>query len=597
MRLSGRPRQVRARLDAVELDAPRAFARWLAEHRRPLGQILEHGTLLDREDVEAMLDLSIPGVDELVGLMEIERLAGRRYDLIIVDTAPTGHTLRLLAAPETVTLVSDVLDALQEEHRVIREQLAHVGGRPELADQLIEMLAAQAQRTSDRLRGRSTEFRWVTLPEALSIAESEDAIAALEEAGIRVTDIIVNRVLPDASPCPVCDRRRAEERIAIGKIHRGIGRRRRLYVVPAEIVEPRGMKALAKIAKKISTTADAGDAEVESHRTSSSASPVSSVVASSNDVAAESLAAITGASLIFFGGKGGAGKTTVAAATALRIARAHREARVLLLSTDPAHSLADVLRAPITDTPSRIAGAPPNLLVRELDAPRALAARRVDLAAAFSEIASAFGAGDAGRSVSRAGELMNLAPPGIDELFGIVSVFEARAAYDTIVVDTAPTGHALRLLEMPDAAREWTHTLMRVLMKYRALVRPGQLGAELVGLAKSVRDLQSVLRDPVRTKFLIVTRAAELPQRETERLARRLKTLRLSTPAIVVNTMTLAPGSCRRCRATATAERRVVTAMPRGGVIIQAPLAAPPPRGVAALESWAGRWIIERTKR
>src|SRR5205807_9362019 len=129
-----------------------------------LGQILEHGSLLDREDVEALLDLSIPGVDELVGLMEIERLASLErnvaktgktktgktkpaaYDLVIVDTAPTGHTLRLLAAPETVTVVSDVLDALQEEHRVIREQLARVGGRPEAADRLIAMLAEQARR-------------------------------------------------------------------------------------------------------------------------------------------------------------------------------------------------------------------------------------------------------------------------------------------------------------------------------------------------------------------------------------------------------------------------------------------------------------------
>ena len=65
-------------LDAVELDAPRAFARWLREHRRPLGDILEHGTWLDREDVDALLDLSIPGVDELVGIIEIALAAWRK---------------------------------------------------------------------------------------------------------------------------------------------------------------------------------------------------------------------------------------------------------------------------------------------------------------------------------------------------------------------------------------------------------------------------------------------------------------------------------------------------------------------------------------
>src|SRR5207245_10131807 len=170
---------------AVELDAPRAFARWLKDHRRALGDVLEHGTWLDPEDVDALLDLSIPGVDELAGILEIGRLAeGEReaigYDLIVVDTAPTGHTLRLLAAPETVAAVADVLDDLQREHRLIREQLARVG-RPAAADRLVALLARQARETAERLHDpRQTAFHWVTLPEDLSLAESEDAVAALE---------------------------------------------------------------------------------------------------------------------------------------------------------------------------------------------------------------------------------------------------------------------------------------------------------------------------------------------------------------------------------------------------------------------------------
>ena len=74
--------------------------------------------------------------------------------------------------------------------------------------------------------------------------------------------------------------------------------------------------------------------------------------------------------LLFVTGKGGVGKTSVAAATARACAAAGLE--TLVLSTDPAHSLADVLDVDVTDTPSRVSGAPPNLVVRELDAPRAL---------------------------------------------------------------------------------------------------------------------------------------------------------------------------------------------------------------------------------
>jgi len=313
----------------------------------------------------------------------------------------------------------------------------------------------------------------------------------------------------------------------------------------------------------------------------------------------ESLPAIRGSSLIFFGGKGGVGKTTVAAAIALRMARAAPDRRVLLLSTDPAHSLSDVLDAPVTDEPAAIRRGPENLVVRELDAPRALGARRAALEGALSEIASTLGPRGPDGGAGRAAELMNLAPPGIDELFGIVSVVDARADYHTILVDMAPTGHALRLLEMPDAAREWVQALLRVLLKYRNLARPGQLARELVAVAKSVRELQALLRDSTQTRFITVTRAAEVPRVETRRLMQRLRQLHVSVPAIVVNALTNNPGLCARCRATAAAERRSLAALRRDGrrsgqcAIIQTPLVAPPPTGVAALERWGGRWNLE----
>jgi arsenite-transporting ATPase len=613
VRLSSTPRRVAGvrpgSLDAVELDAPRAFTRWLKEHRGPLGEILEHGTWLDREDVESLLDLSIPGVDELVGILEITRLAeGERkarqarkegipaasgYDLIVVDTAPTGHTLRLLAAPETVAAVAAVLDALQREHRLIREQLARVG-RPEAADRLISLLAAQARETAERLRDpRQTAFQWVTLPEDLSLAESEDAIASLERTGMKVPEIVVNRVLPASGPCPVCDRRRAEEQRVLTTIRRRLGRARRVRVIPEVLREPRGVRALASLARDIRHAPSTIGHQPSA--TSHQPSLALSLPRNAKTIAPESIAAFRDASLLFFGGKGGVGKTTVAAAAALRLARAGRTRRVLLLSTDPAHSLADVFKTAIGDAARNIAGAPVNLFVRELDAAAALGVRRTQFESAIDEIAAAIGADEVAAAAGRAADLMKLAPPGIDELFGVLSVVDARADYDVIVVDTAPTGHALRLLEMPEAAREWVQMLLRVLLKYRSLVRPGQLAAELVDVSKSIRALQTLLRDRQETRFIVVTRAANVPRRETVRLLTRLRRLHLFTPAIVVNAMTLAPGRCARCRAIAAAERRELAALrpPRGCVIIRTPLSTPPPRGVRALDKWAQRWIDE----
>ena len=153
------------------------------------------------------------------------------YDLIVVDTAPTGHTLRLLAAPETVAAVAGVLDALQQEHRLIREQLARVG-RPEAADRLIALLAAQARETAARLRDpRQTAFHWVTLPEELSLAESEDAIAALERAGMNVPEIVVNRVLPASARVLSATGAARTSSGSLAAIRRRLGRGRRVRVI------------------------------------------------------------------------------------------------------------------------------------------------------------------------------------------------------------------------------------------------------------------------------------------------------------------------------------------------------------------------------
>ena len=669
VKLGAKPARVGrgGRLHAAELDAPRAFSRWIDDHRAALGDALEHGTWLDRADVEALLDLSLPGIDELAGILEIARLArverqdrddrkerrAARYDVIVVDTAPTGHTLRLLAAPRTVAAVADVLDTLQAEHRIIRQQLARVG-RPEAADRLIALVAEQARGTGELLRDpERTTFCWVTLPERLSLAESEDGIAALDANGMRAAEIVLNRVLPQGDRCPVCDRRRAEERRVIVQIARRLGRGRRMRIIPADLREPRGVAVLAKIGKKLSTTEDTEEKKVLNLRVPRVLRGGDGVLVMSSPknertVAAESLSGVRGAKLIFVGGKGGVGKTTVSAAAAVRLARAHPKRRVLLLSTDPAQSIADAFdttssaggsnvysRGPdppdIGDTPKPIRGGPRNLFVRELDAARALAARRADLEEAVEEIASAFGAGEVATGSGGAAELMDLAPPGVDELFGVLEVFrlttprgggrlrasgasaslaearsskraEARAPresqYDVVIVDTAPTGHALRLLELPETAREWVQVLLRMLLKYKTLVRPGKLAAELVDVSKSIRELQALLRDPSHTRFLVVTRAAEVPRFETERLLTRLRRLKLAAPAVIVNAMTLAPRRCTRCRATAAAERRSLAALrrsclgrSRGCVIIQTPLSAPPPRGVRALNAWGGSWL------
>jgi arsenite-transporting ATPase len=306
--------------------------------------------------------------------------------------------------------------------------------------------------------------------------------------------------------------------------------------------------------------------------------------------------AFRGARLLFIGGKGGVGKTTVAAALAVRLARAMPKRRVLLLSTDPAHSLGDVFAVPLGDEPSEVPHGPRNLRVREVNASRSLEKNRAALEAALAEVASASGSRDTSAG-ERATQLMDLAPPGIDELFGMLSVIDARSSRGVIVVDMAPTGHALRLLAIPKAVQAWVHALLRILLKYRSLARPGALARQLVDASRSIRELQTLLLDKDLARFIVVTRAEAVPRAETERLFRRLRRLKVSIPALVVNALTLSPRRCPVCQAAAQAESRELARFerspgrPRDCAIIQTPLAAPPPRGVAALESWARNWI------
>jgi arsenite-transporting ATPase len=110
---------------ALELDADRALARWLQTRRPSLRLIAERGTYLDRSDIDQFLGLSFPGVDELGGLLELVRVAETgRYDTVVVDTAPTGHTLRLLAVPDALRRIAGVLGEMLAKHHFLLTRLS-----------------------------------------------------------------------------------------------------------------------------------------------------------------------------------------------------------------------------------------------------------------------------------------------------------------------------------------------------------------------------------------------------------------------------------------------------------------------------------------
>jgi len=599
---AGRPRpSLRVgggRVDVVELDADRALARWIGVRRRHLRAILVRGTYLDDDDVDRVLGLSVPGVDELIGLVELARLAGARpYDLVVVDTAPTGHTLRLLAMPETLARIAAVLDEISAKHRFLAESLSGAVRR-DAADAVVSEIAGEAESLGRLLRDdERARFTWVMLPETLALEETRDALATLEAGGIRVREIVVNRVTPPGPPCRLCEPRRASERRVLAEARRAFPGRA-LRLVADDGSEPRGPAALRRVGRRLEAPCPPIAAAPAQRRPPSR--PARAIAAAPSWL---HRLAPPGIRALLFAGKGGVGKTSCAAATALALA-ASGVGDVLLLSTDPAHSLADVLAVPLGDDPRPVPGAP-RLTARELDAPAAFAARRDRYRAVVDELFDALTGGARfdvafDRSVVR--DLIDLAPPGIDEILAMLAVVEALGpgGRDLVVLDTAPTGHTLRLLALPGVALEWVHALMEVLLKYRQVVGLGDAARDLVALARDLRGLQALLTDPARCAVVAVTRPAGLPRLETDRLLRDAGRLGLRMGAVVVNDVT--PPGCARCRRAAALEARAIAALAaacasparRGCAIIVAPAVAPPPRGAAELARWWGHWELHR---
>jgi arsenite-transporting ATPase len=193
-------------------------------------------------------------------------------------------------------------------------------------------------------------------------------------------------------------------------------------------------------------------------------------------------------------------------------------------------------------------------------------------------------------------QLFELAPTGMDEVVGILTIIYAlEGRFDLVIVDSAPTGHTLRLLALPAQAQRWVRQLMAVVLKYKAVVAFEQVASELVWWSKGLRRLQSLLVSHRQCGFVVVTRPEQLPVLETLRLIKWLSRHRIARRALIVNGTT--PPGCARCRRTAARERRRIATFTRallykraGCPIIVTDAIAPPPRGVGSLGEWPRRW-------
>jgi arsenite-transporting ATPase len=135
-------------------------------------------------------------------------------------------------------------------------------------------------------------------------------------------------------------------------------------------------------------------------------------------------------------------------------------------------------------------------------------------------------------------KLLEIAPPGADELFAIKRIADliADEAQAAIIVDTAPTGHFLRLLDLPRSAGEWVREFMRILLHYRELIAPGSLGEELVSASRALKDLAATLTS-AQAAVVVVTRPERIVLAETERLLADLARRGIPVGGVIANYM------------------------------------------------------------
>lgn len=463
------------------LDADALYARFLEQHLDAFLEIGDRGTYLDRDELRRFFALSMPGIDELMAWMHIGELAEANPDaIVIVDTAPTGHTLRMLSSSEHFRQLALALDAMQEKHRAMKRQFTRRDTRDAI-DAFIDDFDTRAK-ARHALLVESGAFVPVTLAEPLVVEQTKRLIGELHE--VDVPFVILNRS--------------KGETIDVGR----------------EVVHATRACAPLDTAEKI--------------RSWSAGVPPADRPAS--PPAARENRHVQVARVTFLAGKGGVGKTTCSASIALQLATNHPDNNYVVLSVDPAHSLIDLNL-----------NAPPNLKVEAIDTKAKWRRFREKFGDKIEQAVSSLTPRGMSMDydVEAMRRLIEMAPPGADELFAITRLYDLMtdASLAGVIVDTAPTGHFLRLLDLPEKAGEWVREFMRILLRYRDLIPAGSLGEELVRASRELKEIAARLRSDD-TRVIVVTRPERIVIAETQRLVANLRERGIPLGGIVANYLT-----------------------------------------------------------
>jgi len=575
--------QIKDNLWAIEFDSKELLEDFRKKNIEVIKALVERGTYLEKEDIELFENLAAPGMDEVMAIIKIaDFLKTKAYDLIILDTAPTGHTKVLLSLPQLMEGWLKVMGLMQEKHRYL---MRHWRGKyvNDEADEFLEETQADITEVKNLLKNHDlTEFVPVTIPEPMSILETEDLIEHLDGLDIKGESIIANRILfPEE--CEFCKERAKIQEKYIKMIDEKF-KKFQISEMPLFPEEIRGEKDLLEYAKILfgSSPTNFGFDITGIKNTGSGPKLVGDKKEYQLSVPEKVLPKFSALpkgrmtdflkkdlSFIICGGKGGVGKTVMAATTAVALAEKKADKKILISSTDPAHALSNVFAQDIPlDTKAVPLKGFSNLFALEIDAQKKLREWKNEYHQDIDTIFKEFIEGGMDIAFDRKvmEELMELSPPGLEELMVLGEIIDlmkdsnppatlplaegerAPGKYDIYVIDSAASGHLLRFLELPEVIRDWLKSIFKILLRYRNIVGLVEIKRKLLDFSKDIKKIQETLFESKATEFIMISIAEEMGVREMGDLAQSLEKLNIPYNYIILNMISPA-SQCKFCQA------------------------------------------------
>jgi len=502
---------------AMEIDPDRATEEYKERALAPVRTLFPPEVVqVMEEQLSGPCTAEVAAFDRFVDFLDVSG-EERPFEVVIFDTAPTGHTLRLLELP--VDWSRHIEEAAEGSGQTCLGPVATIQESKAKYDRAVALMRDPSH----------TRFVFVLQPEATPIKETQRAVAELSKLGIETHQFIVNGIIPqEEGRNPFLAQRIQMQARYLAQIERELTLpTQRMRLLDEEI---KGAERLRYVAGLLygGEQATGGqrqhlipDEEVRLCSPSSRPLPV----ARSDEVVPRLVPANGHGRTLFFTGKGGVGKTALSCVTAVWLAR--HGYRTLLLTTDPAAHIGDVLDQPVGDEVEPVAGVG-NLWAVQIDPKAAAEAYKARI------LEKARRQGRPPESLQAMAE--ELDSPCTEEMaaFDRFVDYASLERYDVLVFDTAPTGHTLRLLELPV---DWSQQLD---IKIYASAELAQADAAAKARFGQVIDL---MRDPQQSTFAFVMYPESTPIVEAWRAVEELRTVGIE-PGLVVANQVLPPEQC-----------------------------------------------------